>query len=663
MQTELRLQITSRDPFTDGMSFGESGPYERLMGRVLFLIDPEDPANQGVVDLSLAPRTPEGRVAYETDLFMLMPADPARGNGRILYDVNNRGDKRALQFFNDAEHSNDPASAAHAGNGFLLRRGYAVVWSGWQGDLLPGEGRLTMSLPVPREDGRSITGLTRSEFIVDTPGVRSLPLSSNGYTRSYGAVSTDTAAATLTCREYETDARQPIDPSAWQFARLESDGAVTPSATDCYLADGFRPGWIYELIYTAKDPLVLGLGLTGVRDLLSFLRYEDGDADGVPNPLRGNGASVEKVYGWGRSQSGRFLRELVYRGFNGDLQGRWVFDAIWPHVAGAGRAWLNARFAQPGRFPRHHADHLYPSDQFPFAYPVTADPLTGRTDGILTRPETDPLVLHTQTSSEYWSRRGSLVHTDARGEDLPEDDRARIFLVAGSQHRAVPNGAPEMGPHQHLSNPLDTAPVLRALLDALDAWATDGTPPPESRVPRRAEGALVTAAEAGRAFPAIPGVRPPAEANRLFVQELGAEPPAEDRTREYAVLVPAVDIDGNEVAGVRVPVLQAPLATYTGWNFRPEGSAERAPAGIFGGYFPFARTAEERRASGDPRPSVEERYGSGEEYVREVERAARQLVAERLMIEEDMERIVARTQAVSMAQPARTYRSFVDRGH
>lgn len=656
MQTEVRIQVTSRTPFADGMAFGDTGPYERIVGRVRFAIDPDDPANRGVVDLALAPRGAGGRVTFDTDLFMLMPADPARGSGRILYDVNNRGDKRALQFFNDAEHSNDPNAAAHAGNGFLFRRGYTVVWSGWQGDLLPGEDRLTMTLPVPRENGQPITGLTRAEFIVDAPGVRSLPLSGNTYTRAYETVSTDPATATFTRREYETDPRQPIDPAAWRFATLNGDGTPVPSPAHVYLDEGFRPGWIYELVYTATDPPVLGFGLTGVRDLLAFLRYDDVDADGAPNLLRANGAAVAKVYGWGRSQSGRFLRELVYRGFNADPAGRRVFDAIWPHVAGGGRAWLNARFAQPGRFPRHHHDHLYPSDQFPFAYPVTTDPLTGRTEGILTRPETDPLVLHTQTSAEYWSRRGSLVHTDPRGGDLPEDERVRVFLFAGSQHRAVPNGAPETGAHQHLSNPLDTAPLLRALLDALNAWASNGTPPPDSRVPRRADGTLVTAAEVCAAFPPIPAVRCPDEPNRLFVQDHGpdadrgiltVEPPVEDRTREHPVGVPSVDADGNEVAGIRMPALAVPLATYTGWNFRPVGAAERAPASIVGSYLPFARTADERRASGDPRPSVEERYASHTEYIEAVAREAQALVAERLLVPEDAERIIARAAAES----------------
>lgn len=648
MNARMSFQIRIQEPFADGVTFGSVGPYERLSGRVLFAIDPEDPANQGIVDLKNAPRNALGLVEYSADFYMLKPAELARGNRRLIYDVNNRGNLRILQFFNDAVHSNAPSRAEHAGNGFLMRRGYTIVWSGWQGDLLPGDGRLTMALPVATDNGQEITGLVRTELVADGAGVRCFPLGGNDYTMSYEAASLDTSAATLTRREYEGDRRQPIAPSEWQFARLDESGKAIPSAAHCYLPAGFRPGWIYELIYTARDPLVLGLGFTGVRDLVSFLLHAEADEDGTANPLRHNGAGIEKAYAWGRSQSGRFLREFVYRGFNQDIQGRRVFDAVWPHVSGSGRVMLNYRFAQPGRYPRQHQDHLYPSDQFPFAYHFIADPLTSKTDGILKRPDTDPLVVHTQTSAEYWERRGSLVHTDSLGNDLGEHARARVYLFASSQHNADPLGGPQQG-HRHLSNPLNTTPLLRALLDGLDAWATSGAPPPASRVPTRADETLVPAEVTQASFPAIPGVKCPGEPSRLCVQDFGPqfeegvisqEPPKLDRRKEYAVLVPHVDTDGNEVPGIRTPHLEAPLATYTGWNYRPQGSAEKALAGLTGSYLPFARTSEERRASGDPRPSIEERYGSKARYVRAIALAAQRLVEQRLLLEEDADRYV-----------------------
>lgn len=418
MQSKVHLNIDIREPFADGMEFEGSGAYERLSGSVRFEIDPSEDANKSVVDLDLAPRNDAGLVEYATDFYMLMPVDMSKGNSRLIYDVNNRGNMRMLQFMNDAVAVNTPSKPEHAGNGFLMRQGYTMVWSGWQGDLLTDQGLLAMDLPIATQNGAEITGVTRMEYIADAPGVKCVPLSSNSYTLRYEAASLDTMDATFTKREYEGDTRIPISSDDWSFAQIDPNGRVTPSSTHCYLEAGFDSGWIYELVYTAKNPSVLGLGFTGLRDLISFLRYSDEDADGVANPLRQNGSEIEKAYSWGRSQSGRFLRELVYRGYNVDESGRRVFDAISPHVSGGGRIALNYRFAQPGRYSRQHADHLYPTDAFPFAYDVTTDALTGKTDGILKRPETDPIVLHTQTSSEYWERRGSLVHTDSRGNDL-----------------------------------------------------------------------------------------------------------------------------------------------------------------------------------------------------------------------------------------------------
>ena len=649
--TEVRLQLHPPKPFADAMAFGNFGPYESLSGTVAFAVDPDAPAYRSVVDLAHASRNPSGQVEFSTDLFILRPVELERGNGRVIYDVNNRGNKRILQFFNDAVHSNEPSGPEHAGNGFLMRRGYSLVWSGWQGDISTGDGRLTVRLPVATDEGREITGLVRTEFLAEESGIVSYPLSGNDYTSSYEAVSLDTDSAIFTRREYEGDPRVPVPSDQWQFAALDKEGSPVPSASNCYLRGGFKPGWIYELVYTAINPLVMGLGFTGLRDLVSFLLRSEVDAEGTANPLRQNGAAMEKAYAWGRSQSGRFQREFVYRGFNVDAQGHRVFDAIWPHVSGAGRVTLNYRFAQPGRYPRQHSDHLYPSDQFPFAYDSSTDPLTGQTDGILKRPDTDPLVVHTQTSSEYWERRGSLVHTDSRGADLSDHQQSRVYLFPSTQHGADPLKGAQAGAHRHLSNPHNTTPLLRALLDALDAWATHGTPPPDSLVPSRASETGAPADVVKSGFPSIPDVSCPAEPNRLRVQDFGPdfesgivsrEPPEEDPAREYLILVPQVDADGNEVAGIPTPDLQVPLATYTGWNFRPRGFAEHATAGVTGSFLPLADTEKERRASGDSRLSIEERYASSDNYVDRVARSAQGLVESRLLLEEDAERYVDR---------------------
>lgn len=651
MNMQIRLQIDSQDLFADGRSFGHVGPYEQLTGWIRFAIDPDEPAYQHVVDLRYAPRNASGQVAYGTTFAILKPVHLARGNQCLFYDVVNRGSKRALQFFNDALHSNRPHDAAHAGNGFLMRCGYTLLWSGWQGDLLAGDGRMVMDLPIATAPDRAMTGPVRAEFIADEAERVCFPLSGNTYTRSYAAASLDTRAASLTYRAYEQDPRQAISPEQWQFARIDEAGQAVASATDCYLPAGFRSGWIYELIYTAKDPTIMGLGFTGVRDLVSFLRYADRDADGLPNPLRQGHAGIDRAYAWGRSQSGRFLREFVYRGWNQDAAGRRVFDGIMPHVTGAGRVTLNYRFAQPGRYPRQHEDHLYPSDQFPFAYATSTDPCSGQTDAILKRPATDPLVLHTQTSSEYWQRRGSLVHTDAFGLDLPPHPQARIYLFASSQHFAAPRGVPQAGIHQHLSNPLDTAPLLRALLVALDEWVRQGTAPPDSSIPSRDGATLVTAATVQHHFPRIAGVQCPGVANELWLQDYGEEiaagrftqePPSIDPDKAYVVLVPQIDTDGNEIPGIRTPHVTVPLATYTGWNPRAAGYGAGALYSIMGSYLPLAQTAIQRQANHDPRPALAERYRGKADYVAQIAVAAQALVNRRLLLAEDSDRYVER---------------------
>ena len=654
---QIRLSIDKRGVFAEGLEFGDTGAYEKIVGRVSFAVDPDSPAYSSVVDIRHAPRNPEGLVEFSTDFFLLKPIDMSRGNQRLVYDVNNRGTKLLVHFLNDAPLTDNPSTPEHAGNGFLMRRGYTVLWSGWQGDILPGENLMSMDLPVASMNGVPITGPVRAEF---SPGdeitklgseaaTRCMPLSGNAYTKSYPTAFPDTSNAVFTYREYETDPRISIPPDAWQFAKLDSSGKVVPSSTAVYLPQGFKPGWIYELVYAAKDPLVMGLGFTGVRDLISFLINADTDSEGAPSPVRDNDAGVEKAYGWGCSQSARFLREFVYRGFNEDAQGRQVFAGISPFVSGGGRVFVNYRFSQPGRYPRQHYDHLYPSDQFPHAYPVTTDPLTGRTDGILKRPPTDPLVIHTQSASEYWQRRGSLVHTDALGNDLPDHERSRVYLFASAEHSPDHVNGPIYDQFKHPSNPLNVTALLRAMIDNLDDWATAGTPPPHSRVPTREAETCVPAEVSNTRFPAIPGVQPPSSPNRLFVQDLGpnfdqgvlsVEPPIEDKGKEYTVLVPHVDADGNDVPGIRGPELEVPLATYTGWNFRPQGAAEKAMAAVNGSYLPFAKTRTERLEKGDPRPSIEERYGSRARYVRMVAMAAQQLVAERLLIEEDADRFV-----------------------
>ena len=657
MNDSLELQIIEREPFADGHSFGRSGPYERLVGRAHFAVDPEDGAYAEVVDLDKVSRNAEGLVEYASDVCILKPVGP--GNRRLLFGYGNRGNKRELQFFNDSPASNAPRTLRDAGNGFLMRRGYTVVWAAWEGDLLPGDGRMLLDVPMARDGTAPLTGLVRTEFIADRSGISTFPLSGWASTRSYPSVSLDTTRAKLTRRRYPDDARETIASDAWTFARTEggtgldaqgAESAIVESDTHIHVFDGFEPGWIYELVYTARDPRPYGIGHAVVRDLVSFLRFDDTDRRGDANPLAG---STDKAYAWGRSQTGRCIRDFVYRGYNADARGRRVFDGVLPHVSGAGMMWMNHRFARvvtPAG--QQYEDHENCADRFPFAYGASTDHLSGREDAILKRPETDPLVLHTQSATEYWQRRGSLVHTDTEGRDLEAPDNVRIYLWASSQHFANPNASrPVRGNRQHYENVVQTSMLFRAMLDALDAWATHGIEAPASRIPRRADRTLVEFEAWKSQFPHIPGVMIPSGANSLPLYDFGPdfesglltrEPPDVAQAGGYAVLVPAVDSDGNDVAGVRAPMVQAPLGTCTGWNLRARGFGHGAMHEFTGSYIPLPDTDSEAAMTGDPRASVLARYRNAEGYEAAIEAAARRLVDERLMLEEDVERVVAR---------------------
>jgi len=652
MTNRVELSITERFAFVEGHKFAAVGAYERLVGRAHFDVDPNAWAQRGVVDIDKAPVDSEGFVRFTADFSILKPVDPKRGNRRIFFDCGNRGNKRMLQFFNDAPASNDPRTLADVGNGFLMRRGYTVVWLAWQGDLLPGNGRMVMDLPVACERSGPITGPVRVEYIANRPGITTFPLSGHASTRSHPTVSLDTREASLTRRRYPYDERIPVPPDSWCFARVEggvgldnqgAEEALIPSDTHIHIPSGFEPGWIYELVYTGRDPLVLGLGHVAVRDFVSFLRYSAEEAIGL--------GTIERAYAWGRSQTGRCLRDFVYRGFNADAAGRKVFDGILPHVAGAGRMWFNHRFANAVvSGGQQYEDHFNIADSFPFSYAETTDHLTERTDAILKDPKTDPLVIHTQTATEYWQRRGSLVHTDTRGDDLPQPEGVRIYCWASSQHFADPVPPPlQRGIRRNYPNTVATSMLFRAMIDAMDRWATDGIAPPESRIPRRADGTLVTFKEWRRQFPAIPGVAIPHEPNSLPLMDFGPdaergilkEPPDVAPEASYTVLVPAVDDDGNDVAGVRAPMVQAPLGTYCGWNLRARGFGHGAMHEFSGSYIPLPESPDERRMTGDPRRSILERYPNAEAYVAAIGAAARQLVEEGLILEEDVERAVA----------------------
>lgn len=645
-----RFMVDRRQPFAGGHEFGSAGAYEIVAGKVHGEVAPGDVRNDCIVNVAKAPRNERGAVEYSCDVHLLRPKDAGRGNGRILYEAPNRGSKRALMFLNDAPECNDPVTLEHAGNGFLMRRGYAWVTSGWQGDLIPWEHGMTLAVPVATDEDRRIRRLVRTEICVTGPGVRSRPLSGDPRVRSYPAADLDTSEAELTVRMRSYGRREIVPPAEWAFAVEGGDGSreVVSSASHLHLPGGFVPGAIYELVYTARDPLVLGLGFAAVRDLVSFLRYEEEDGAGNRNPLAA-GTGMEKAYGWGRSQSGRFLRDLVYQGFNEDERGRRVFDAIAPHASGGGRMFLNYEFARPVTSCQQHTNQLEP-ELFPFAYNVMEDPQTGRRDGILKRPATDPLVVHTQTSTEYWQKRGSLAHTDGRGNDVPLPDRVRMYLIAGTQHNAPYGTRAERARTRHPSNPLSIGPALRALIVAMDRWATDGAVPPPSLIPRSEDGTQVAPERLRADFPPITGVECTGLHNRQLFLDYGdgvargvidARPKAPPDGAGYTVLVPAVDADGNEAAGIRLPWISVPLATYTGWNVQSSELAEGELAGLLGSSFALPPTRGEREADGDSRLSLEERYANVDDYLGQVRERIDALVRDRYMLAEDADALSA----------------------
>jgi hypothetical protein len=651
--TRIVIQNTVSPAF-GGESFGAAGQYEQLDGVAYGEVDPRHPLNAIIQDIALAPRNERGMVEYSMDVSILKPIDMHRGNGTILYDVVNRGSKVA------PTRINIPTSGgAGAGDGFLQSRGYTLVWSGWQGDLTAGGGRLTLRVPVARNaDGSPISGRVRMEYDPDKAS-STLPLGAR-FSAGYEPVSLDNATALLTARVHQGDARVTIPNDRWAFADCSSEPFPgVPASRKICLKDGFDTDHIYELIYDARDPLVLGLGFAATRDLVAFLRHGGGE---VQNPL---GAGIRSTLLHGSSQSGRYARGFLSLGFNQDEDGRIVFDGMNPNISPA-RIALNLRFAQPGRDSGlQHIEHHYPGTDAPVTWAPSPDPITGEMHGLLDRctaTKTCPKIIQTVTDTEYWQRGMSLNTADAAGtHDLEIPGNVRIFHMTGSQHTgSVPGAAPSKGICQLLSDPVSYHYTLRALMVALQDWVTEDKEPPANRYPSLKAGTLVAPDPATFNFPKIPGLKFNAMHNPRTVLDRGpqfnaadisgvmTEPPV--AKRDLTVLMPKVDADGNGVDGVRPVALQAPLGTYLGWNYRAAGFGEGDLCDNTGGFIPFAATKAERLASGDPRPSLEERYGTHDGYVAAVRKAADALVAERLMLPEDVAGAVAIAQASTVLQ-------------
>jgi hypothetical protein len=624
------IRIDAVEPFADGQPFGEAGPYVRIKGVAKGELDPTAPHNAAIVDLDKAPRNARGMVGYEVDIFILRPAVAAKGNGILFYEVLNRGNKQLGQRLHDLVGDgvalNDPRTLAHAGNGFLLDRGYSLVWSGWEADVSKAGATMGAGFPVAVEDGKPVVRRIREEMQVG----KRVPAAVQTFRLNYPAASADKSTARLTTRARESDPRVDVPPDRWEFADARSIRLLPRGTT-------FTPTAIYELWYDAVEPKVAGIGFAATRDLVSFLRHDRADAEGRPNPLLAaeEGTGVRHAIAFGGSQSGRFLRHYIELGMNADAQGRRVFDGMLAHTAGAGKVFANHTFAEPNRTATQHEDHDYPENWFPFSTASATDPFSGRTAALLRGDGLDPLLIATNTSTEYWQKGASLLTTDPTGShDLPLPGSSRVYMIAGTQHggRAGLGSAP--GVCANSTNPHNPSPALRALVVALEQWVSKDIAPPASRVPSVAAGTAVVATSVR--MPAVNGFVVAPRANRIGPPVDWIDPPgtaSESTAPFYGTLVSAVDADGNEVAGIRLPDIAVPLATYSGWNVYQGLASELCDRD--GSYLPFARTKAERDASGDPRPSLEERYGSRATYVARVKAAVDALVAERLLLPAD----------------------------
>lgn len=634
----VRIEVQSRTDVLSGKSFGNTGAYEKLAGKIYFAVDPRDSTNRIVADIDKAPKNAGGKVEFSSDFYMIKPKDLSRGNGTVLYEVSNRGNKGLLGFFNLGTNSLDPQASGDFGDGFLMDQGFTLLWVGWQFDAPNRDGMLRVYVPPAREaNGRPIQGLVRSDF--STTQKRSDMALPDG---TYAVISPKDPANALTVRDSVEGARRSIPRSEWE---LTSDGKSV------HMAAGFETNKIYEVVYKSQDPPIAGLGPAAVRDAISKLKYSGTDELSISQ------GAIKRAIAFGISQSGRFLRTYLYYGFNEDESHRKVFDGVMSHVAGGGRGSFDNRFALPSRTAGPFSSFFYPVDIFPFTDVAQLDPETGRRDGLLThnmKPEFMPKVMYTNSSHEYWGRAASLFTTTIDGkEDAPMMSNVRAYMYTGGNH-GIGAFPPTRGNGQQLNDPLDYRWAARKLMVSLNRWITEGVEPPASAYPRISDGTLVSPDKVK--FARIPNLAVPTASNihKAYRVDYGPEfgtkgiatqePPKVGSA--YPMLVPQVDADGNDIPGIRMPEISVPLATYLGWNFMNERSGPTSElASLTGSFIPFVRTRADRERANDPRPSVEERYKNKDAYLELITKSANDLALKGYVLKEDVPRIVQQAAA------------------
>ena len=639
----VKLEISRRSPYAGGKTFGDVGKYEQIDGTAHYAVDPLHPANAGIVDLDLAPRDSDGNVRFASDFTLLKPLRMENGNGSLLYDVVNRGRKTVMARFNNSGRPTMPSDPLDPGDGFLMRHGYSVVFGGWQADVPRGVGLIGLQAPDALDaDGEPVSGRIMCQF--QATHFTQFFLLADRQHAPHPAVDADEREATLTVRDHPNDPAEPIARDKWRFMRFQ-DEAQEPDPCHIFMEEGFEPGRIYQLVYTTRGSKVVGLGFAAMRDLVSHFKRASDD-----NPCADG---IQRAHAFGASQSGRFLRQYIHTGINTAEDGSMALDGIIPHVAGGMRGEFNLRFGQPSK----DVCYIIP-ELFPFADTEQSDPVTGKSGSLLERLHERghlPKIMFTNTSAEYWRGDAALIHTNfADMSDAPEESEyVRRYHFAGSPHGSgsfPPLGTRDDGMRGQLPfNIIDYNPLLRAALQNLDHWVRSGRPAPASRHPRVSDGTAVESHMLAAKFGRIPGVPFPEKVTRAMRLDYGPEahlgrtttlPPVAGE--EFPALVSNVDDDCNEIGGIRLPDLTVPVATYTGWNLRhPDIGAPGLVIGITGGLagwvLPFAATAARRAASGDPRPSISERYASKEDYVSQTKKAAERLAGEGYMLEEDIE--------------------------
>jgi hypothetical protein len=638
-----KIQITTKEsPTFGGFSFGAVGQYEKLQGKAFGELDPNDPRNAVIVDIALAPRNANGKVEYSHDFYILKPIDLSKGNHKVFYEPPNRGGKQ-FGSFNRTTGGNDPSTTTNPGGAFLWPRGYTYVASGWDASAgtSTANNNLTITLPVAKNpDGTSIIGPVYEYIVNDNATTMSSTL-------TYTPATLNKSLAKLTTRAHLNDVPVVIPDSGWDYNAAGTAISLLPAGT------AFTQSNIYEFTYQGKDPTVNGVGFAAVRDFNAFLRYAMVDDAGVANPLAGD---VQRMYTYVVSQPGRFLNDFRWLGFNEAENRNIVFDGMLNWIAAGHGINMNNRFSQPGRTNRNRQQLLYEENVFPFAANTTTDPITGKTDGRYARctaSGTCPVGMEIYSANEYWVKNASLLHTNPQGTaDLPDHAKTRNYFISSHQH-GTGNGTTK-GICQQLSNPLDSSPIQRALFVDMDQWVTANVAPPPSAVPKLSDGTLVPPLpQSGVGFPNIPGVMYTGLRTTGYLFNYGPRyrtqgimdinppvinPPYQDNPANgpfYTSLVPKTDSDGNDIAGIRLPDVAVPLATFTGWALRaPEfGGPDGCEA--TGQKIPFALTKAERIASGDPRLSIEERYGNFQTYYYLLTNAIDQLGARRLILAED----------------------------